>query len=180
MAFATYAPTFFGYMISVLAIVSGVWLHSIPSLLLWIQNSNPSAWLAWHWLTPFHPITGALSTSTGKGFFHTSSVWPHQLAKQSHRTGNRVRPLTMKPHTGSELLPSRLASMALVDTLPSNYWCTEHHYSQRIITNCQPQRRIYFCVPVLVPTFLIGIPHKAGVTKMFYLSFGYYCTVASL
>ena len=80
----------------------------------------------------------------------------------------------------SEFKPIRLASMALVDTLPSNYWCTEHHYSQRIITNCQPQRRIYFCVPVLVPTFLIGIPHKAGVTKMFYLSFGYYCVASSL
>jgi hypothetical protein len=104
----------------------------------------------------------------------------HQLAHQTRRPCNHVRPLAMKPHAGSELLPIRLASMALVDTLPSNYWCTDHHYSQRIITNCQPQRRIYFCVPVLVPTFLIGIPHKAGVTKMFYLSFGYYCTAASL
>ena len=80
-----------------------------------VQNYYPAAWLAWHWLTPFHPITGALSTITAKGLSRTVSL-----------------------------------------------------------------KGGFTFVPVLVPTFLIGIPHKAGVTKMFYLSFGYYCVAASL
>ena len=58
----------------------------------------------------------------------------HQLAHQICQPCNHVRPLAMKPHAGSELLPSRLASMASVDTLPSNHWCTEHHYSQMILS----------------------------------------------
>ena len=39
-----------------------------------VQNHNPAAWLAWHWLTPFHPITGALSTITAKGLSRTVSL----------------------------------------------------------------------------------------------------------
>ena len=116
-----------------------------------------------HWMVCFIPDTFGQKTYLPKhNFWCVTSLY------------------TFLAPADSEFKPIRLASMALVDTLPSNYWCTEHHYSQRIITNCQPQRRIYFCVPVLVPTFLIGIPHKAGVTKMFYLSFGYYCIAASL
>ena len=30
--------------------------------------------LPWHWLTPFHPITGALSTITAKGLSRTVSL----------------------------------------------------------------------------------------------------------